>query len=169
MWQHQLQQCCPAWYATGVCPIDGHHNRSTWKQLAIAAADGQMLTFYIPVMTNVKAVSSKTQYIWNSGMPHSHHFAGCSMPCHSLQDLHVGYILAQTLKWRICCFAGAEKLQLEMYLCVVEDRCSSARLMMSTPSLHEYNISVLLELVYVLWVEQKQLQRGARFLAKVSC
>jgi len=45
------------------------------------------------------------------------------------------------------CFAGAEKLHLEMYLCVVQDRCSSARLMLSTPSLHEYNISVVLELV----------------------
>jgi len=79
------------------------------------------------------------------------------------------FIWVQTLRWRTSCFAGAEKLQLDMYLCVVQDRCSSARLMLSTPSLHEYNISVLLELVYVLWVEQKQLQRGARFLAKVNC
>ncbi|KAL0044361.1 hypothetical protein WJX82_002138 [Trebouxia sp. C0006] len=67
LWQHQLQQCCLAWYATGVCPTDGHHNRQTWKQLAIAAADGQMLTFYIPVMTNLPAVKSKTQDVWNSG------------------------------------------------------------------------------------------------------
>ncbi len=79
------------------------------------------------------------------------------------------YFSKQTLRWRTSCFADAEKLQLEMYLCVVQDRCSSARLIMSTPSLHEYNISVLLDLMYVLWVEQKQLQRGARFLAKVSC
>ena len=100
MWQHQLQQCCLAWYATGVCPTDGHHNRQTWKQLAIAAADGQMLTFYIPVMTNLPAVKSKTQDVWNSGTPHSHHFAGCSMPCHTLQDLHVGLFKAQTLRWR---------------------------------------------------------------------
>lgn len=120
-------------------------------------------------MTNLQAVGSKTQDIWNSGNTHSHHFAGYSMPCHTLQDLYVGQSKKQTPRCRNFCFAGAEKLQLELYLCVVQDRCSSARLMILTPSLHEYNISVLLEPVYVLWVEQKQLQRGARFLAKVSC
>lgn len=52
-------------------------------------------------------------------------------------------------------------------MCFVEDECSEARDLQPNV-VHEQCLNILLQLVYVMWFDNRQLARGAKVSVKVS-
>lgn len=67
------------------------------------------------------------------------------------------------------CACAGDKLQLDLHLCnVVRDSRQGLATDPINPALKLAHTSSLLDLVYFLWFEQQQLERGARLLAEVG-
>lgn len=56
---------------------------------------------------------------------------------------------------------------LDFHLCIAEARSSVWSIISAQPYFQKERIVLLLEFVYFLWFEERQLSRGAKMLAKV--
>ena len=157
LWQFQLEQCFPMWSSAGIYPVSGRQDGQTWKQLVVTASK---IPAGRPDIGTI-AMDENRKQLWNSGIQHTrlnlHHSlsktAAIVASCLRLHDLTNP--------------AGKQKVQLDFQLCYAEYRASCWVLVPGHQFWKIQHTTLLLELVYFFWFEERQLARGAKMLAKV--
>lgn len=146
------------WTSAGIYPVSGRQDGQTWKQLVVTASK-------IPAGrpdTGTIVMEKNRKQLWNSGIQHTR----LNSSHHSLSKTAAtaaGYLRLHDLTSP----AGKQKVQLDFQLCYAEYRASCWVLLPGQQFWKIQHTALLLELVYFLWFEERQLARGAKMLAKV--
>ena len=119
-------------------------------QLALTAEAFNKSKIPMPVLADDAAgVKTQTMKLWNAheNMDDRVH---CPVQYRDCAQVMLAVVSKDNKACHACamfdsCLADTQKWQLEVYLCVLEDKCSSARSLMNTPSSHQHNITVLMQ------------------------
>lgn len=178
LWQTQLEQGYSVWAEAGIAPLPSLNQGQTWKELVEAASQCKDYKLNDEDTGLMRAIPheklqqfDKTRELWNSGQPSATQGANLHL-CPATSE-HSLYIISTKLKTlpsfkQLYAYAGKQQVQVDFGLCYAEAAASGWHTLRYSIALKIEHIRTMLELVYFLWLEQRQLARGAKMLAKVG-
>lgn len=155
LWQHQLEAFQPFWVSAGVTPKAGRLQGQSWHELVATAYKLQTLKCPTSDDDACLPATATWQELWKAGVHTCDKVLGLSHSCScSEQSASV--------------LGDCNMVHLDFHLCESEYR--SRLLATRTGASFEMrlnNIKDLLDTVYFFWYQERDLARGAKFLAKV--
>ncbi len=164
LWQRQLEAFQPFWVSAGVTPKVGRLQGQSWHELVTTAYKLQTLKCSTIDDGACLPATAAWRELWKAGVYTFDLILGLSSSCSCSEQSASGVDECTMECW---CYAG-NMIHLDFHLCESEYR--SHLLATRTGASFELrlnNIKDLLDAVYFFWYQERDLARGAKFLAKV--
>jgi len=164
LWQRQLEAFQPFWVSAGVTPKVGRLQGQSWHELVTTAYKLQTLKCSTIDDGACLPATAAWRELWKAGVYTFDLILGLSSSCSCSEQSASGVDECTMECW---CYAG-NMVHLDFHLCESEYR--SHLLATRTGASFELrlnNIKDLLDAVYFFWYQERDLARGAKFLAKV--